>query len=210
MKTILQIQVELLEQKVIEMAITCEDAINQAIKALKTNNTTLAKNTISYDSHINDLNQDIQALGYSLFIRQQPVASDFRFISSSLNIINDLERIGDYAANICEIIIEASNLNLLYKNHLDELIKHVIIILNKSVKAIVNKDKDLALEIIEYDDIIDEGLKKIKRILSEDIFESKRKRIQMLDTYMLAKYFERCGDKCVNIANNILLINNEK
>ena len=98
-------QLEKLNQELIRMGALCETAIDAATTALGDKNVQLAKNAIALDSEIDQAERDIEALCLKLLLQQQPVARDLRQISSALKMITDLERIGDQAADISEIVL---------------------------------------------------------------------------------------------------------
>ena len=93
MRTVLDRQIIVLRNQIAEMGLLCEEALNRAMRALREKDLTLAAEVIKYDDHINIMEKEIQSLCYSLLVRQQPVASDFRFISASLKIVTDLVRL---------------------------------------------------------------------------------------------------------------------
>ena len=150
------------------------------------------------------MEKEIQSLCYSLLVRQHPVASDFRFLSASLKIVTDLERIGDYATDISEIVIESPEVNFIYDKDLIKMSKHVVKMLKDSIESLLTMDIELAEAVIEYDDHVDEGLKQLKSKIVDDMMNTREEKESMLDTFMIAKYYERCGDRCVNIVNSVI------
>lgn len=206
MRTVLDRQIIVLRNQIAEMGLLCEEALNRAMRALREKDLTLAAEVIKYDDHINIMEKEIQSLCYSLLVRQQPVASDFRFISASLKIVTDLERIGDYATDISEIVIEYSDDEFVYQDQLVAMNEDVIVMLRDSIEALMSMDIELANKVINYDDHVDKGLDELKKKITDDMMSVQEHQSSMLDAFMIAKYFERCGDRCVNIANAISVL----
>ncbi len=135
-----------------------------------------------------------------LLLLQQPVASDLRQISSVMKIINDLQRIGDQIENISEIIDITSKTCTSKDEYVLDMADITTRMLNDSVAAFINKDLKLALDVIERDDRVDDDFKAIKNQLIDIIHENKNDGEYVIDILMCAKYFEKIGDHCVNIA----------
>ncbi|NLY62726.1 MAG: phosphate signaling complex protein PhoU [Erysipelothrix sp.] len=204
MKTVLDSQLIILKNNISEMALLCEQALTKAMRSLSEGDVSLAKEIIAYDEHINNMEKEIQSLCYSLLVRQHPVASDFRFLSASLKIVTDLERIGDYATDISEIVIEYSHEDFVYQKQLVKMCKDVIIMLKDVIESLMSMDETLADQVINYDDNIDNALLNLKLQLVNDMINIEDYHESLLDAFMIAKYFERCGDRCVNIAKSVI------
>ncbi|NLW15481.1 MAG: phosphate signaling complex protein PhoU [Erysipelothrix sp.] len=204
MKTVLDTQLIVLKNEIAKMGLLCEEALVKSMQALRTHDLKLAQEIIDYDKHINNMEKEIQSLCYSLLIRQQPVASDFRFLSASLKIVTDLERIADYATDISEIIMEYPDTHFLFEKDLILMSKEVIIMLNNSIESLMSMDINLAQMVIKHDDKVDDGLKNLKHVILDDMMSTNKGKESILDTFMIAKYFERCGDRCVNIAESVI------
>ena len=151
-------QLDNLNQALIQMGALCEEAIENSAKALMTGNLDLAKTAILVDEKIDRKEREIENLCLRLLLQQQPVARDLRLISAALKMITDMERIGDQAADISEIItigkIRAENGTLL----IGEMAKATIKMVTESIDAFVNRDLELALTVIDYDDVVDDLL----------------------------------------------------
>ena len=100
-----QKELEELNEEIIEMGKMIVYDIQNAVKALVTQDINLAKEAIQYDSSIDRQERNIEHLCLKLLLEQQPVAGDLRIISSALKMITDMERIGDHAADISELTI---------------------------------------------------------------------------------------------------------
>ena len=94
-----------LNKEIIEMGAMCEEAISSAAKALTTGDVELARKVKTNSGVIDQMERDIESRCMKLLLHQQPVARDLRLISAALKMITDMERIGDQAEDIAEIVI---------------------------------------------------------------------------------------------------------
>lgn len=135
-----------------------------------------------------------------LLLHQQPVARDLRAISAALKMISDMERIGDQAADIVELVPYIAQSECKNKVDIAEMAKATVSMVTDSVEAFVKKDLKLAEQVIEKDDIVDEMFASIKKKLMELVRSQDVDAEPALDLLMAAKYFERIGDHAVNVA----------
>ena len=198
-------QLEILNNELTEMGFLVEKAITSAVDALRKNDKDLAQQAIAFDSEIDQKEKDIEAICLRLLLHQQPVATDLRKVSSALKMITDMERIGDMASDISEITMMDSEL-LAVSNleHISQMEKETIQMVNESIKAFVKKDIQLAQKVIDDDDIVDALFEKVK----SDLIEIMRTDVSVcngaVDLLMVAKYFERIGDHATNIAEWVI------
>jgi phosphate transport system protein len=139
-----------------------------------------------------------------LLLQQQPVARDLRQISAALKMITDMERIGDQAEDIGEIISELSGQLGREQQQLCRMAEATIQMVTGSVDAYVKENMTLAQQVISYDDIVDRDFAQIKAELIQVIAQEPEQGETALDLLMIAKYFERIGDHAVNIAEWVL------
>ena len=183
------------------MGAMIETAIGNAVKALMHKDVDLAKKAVSYDAEINHKEREIEGDCLKLLLQQQPVARDLRLISSALKMITDMERVGDHASDISEIVIMLADKP--YQDKLKQLPKMAevtIQMLNDGVDAFIRKDLELANSVIKRDDEVDSLFDEEKNSLLSVIRENVDNGEVALDLLMIAKYFERIGDHATNIA----------
>ena len=193
-------QLRTLNEKMTLIGTECESIIALSVKALLENNKEFAKKALEDGHKIDLLEREIESICLKLLLQQQPVAKDLRVISAALKMITDMERIGDQAEDIAEIII---TLDSKIKNEFSDIktmSEAVIKMVNESVEAYVKGDVSLAKKVIEYDDVVDNAFTKIKNTLITNIANNTENREYAIDLLMIAKYFERIGDHAVNIA----------
>ncbi len=194
-------QLNTLNKEMIQMGSLIEQSIEQVLKVLKTHDVEAARQLVKRDSEINRKEREIETLCLRLILTQQPVARDLRLISSALKMITDMERIGDQASDIAEIISMPVEGELLEKpEHLQAMGEEASRMVHKVVDAYVSRDVALARQVMTDDDIVDDLFVRTKEELLEDMKKNSEYGMQLLDSLMIAKYFERIGDHAVNIA----------
>lgn len=193
-------QLEELNNDLISMGALCENAIACAVKALLNYDLPLADNAIKAEKTIDQKERDIESLCLKLLLQQQPVAKDLRLISSALKMITDMERIGDQAADIAEIVTYIDLSESKNKVHISDMAEAVIKMVTESIDAFVKRDLELANTVIDYDDVVDGLFTTIKKDLMNLIAGDKNYGEQAIDILMISKYLERIGDHAVNIA----------
>lgn len=194
-------QLTLLNTELIKMGALCEDAIRCCAKALMETDLELAKTIPPMEAAIDTKEKEIESLCLKLLLQQQPVAKDLRIISAALKMITDLERIGDQARDIGEIIHYLTGHTTIKEFQLiQEMANATIKMVTKSIDAFVSSDEALAKKVIASDDEVDNLFIQIKSSLISLIQENPEKGEAVIDLLMIAKYFERIGDHAVNVA----------
>ncbi len=166
--------------------------------------TDLAEKVAVIDNEIDEKERTIETLCLKLILHQQPVARDLRQISAALKMITDMERIGDQAEDIAEIICLMNGEFSGNEPVLEEMAKATIKMVTESVDAFVSHDIELAERVIKGDDAVDSYFDNIKKQLINGIEEKKIDGEVALDCLMIAKYLERIGDHAVNIAEWVI------
>lgn len=193
-------QLKSLHKGLIEMGEQCESVITMATDALINNNKAGAESVSVLDTDIDHQERDIESLCLKLLLQQQPVASDLRQISAALKMITDMERIGDQAADIAELVKYIDGDPIINMTKIGDMAKHVIYMVTESVNAYVKKDVTLAQNIIKYDDEVDDLFNEMKNEIIDIIAKKNDDAEKAVDLLMIAKYLERIGDHATNIA----------
>ena len=193
-------QLEQLNVELIKTGALCEDAISTTAKALIDNDRELARRVKPIEREIDQKERDIESLCMKLLLQQQPVARDLRQISSALKMISDLERIGDQASDIAEILPYLQGSVSESKLHIKEMAQATIKMVTDSIESFVRRDLPLARSVVEYDNVVDGLFNKVKTELIRLIPEDSNNGEFCIDLLMVAKYFERIGDHAVNVA----------
>ena len=198
-------QLEQLNDQMITMGSMIENAIETAIAALVSQDTERAEEAIAYDMEIDAQERNIEQLCYQLLLMQQPVAGDLRMVSATMKMITDMERIGDHASDISELtILMAGKPYIREITDIEQMAKETTVMVTKSVDAYVNRDLDLAQEVIQMDDGVDDLFNKVKAEIIGEIRDGLDDGEQTTDLLMAAKYFERIGDHATNIAEWVI------
>lgn len=193
-----------LNQELIQMGVMCKEAIALAAEALTTGHTEAAHKVSEVDSEIDKQERDIESLCLKLLLQQQPVAKDLRQISAALKMITDMERIGDQAADIAEIIPFLDGKKSEECEPIQKMAEATIKMVTESIDAYVKQDIKLAKATVGYDDVVDSYFNEVKITLTRIIAEHSGDGEYALDLLMIAKYFERIGDHAVNIAEWVI------
>ena len=193
-------QLEKLNVELVTMGALCEDALTYAIKALFDRESDMAERAEEAEKQIDQMEREIEAICMRLLLQQQPVARDLRVISSALKMIGDMERIGDQAADIAEIVKYLKEDDVPNLRHLREMSDFAAGMVTASINSFVRQDLDLAKKVILDDDVVDGYFEKVKEALIGLIADGDIDGAFLLDILMIAKYIERVGDHATNIA----------
>lgn len=197
-------QLDLLNKELITMGALCENAIAMSASALAEGKPVLAEEVPGLSAQIDQKEREIENLCLKLLLQQQPVAGDLRIVSSALKMITDMERIGHQSADIAEIIILANIRATEDTQAVHDMSLAVIQMVTDSINAFVKKDRQMARDVIAYDDVIDSFFDKVKKMLIELFSKPETDGEYAIDLLMIAKYLERIGDHAVNIARWVL------
>jgi len=194
-------QLDQLNSHLLEMGALIERSIQNATQALVEQNVSAAREAISADRDIDQKEREIESLCIKLLLQQQPVAKDLRLISAAHKMITDMERIGDQAADISDIVIYIADQPYIKELvHLPQMGQKAIQMVRGSLDAYVNKDLALAQSVMAMDDEIDDLFTVVKAELIKQIHHDANTGEQAMDLLMIAKYYERIGDHAQNIA----------
>ena len=192
-----------LKTAVAEMGGCAADAVEAALEALCTADADAAAAVIKGDGRINRMQRDIEHRCMTLLLRQQPVAGDLRRISTAMKTVTDIERIGDHAADIAEIIPHLAASRKAGDPAVSDAIRmgqkaHKMLL--DALDALTGEDEPAAQKVIAADDEVDYDFNAIKRTLAAEIAADPAKVDAALDLLMVIKYLERIGDHAVNLA----------
>lgn len=193
-----------LNNELIIMGTLCEEAISGCVKYLIDDDLAMRDSVLEADKQIDQKERDIERLCMKLLMLQQPVATDLRVISSALKMISDMERIGDQASDITEIVKHIQGNELESKTHIADMARATIKMVTDSVESFVKKDISLAEAVIRQDDEVDALFDKVKDELIQEVRRTEDNAEALIDLLMIAKYFERIGDHAENIAEWVI------
>ncbi len=204
MRTRFDSELETLYVSMIKMGSLTEDTLTALQDALSGRGRGKLQSIGEISREIDEKDREIETLCLRLLLRRQPVAKDLRTISSAMKMIYDIERIGDNAVDIAEILpfIESDDLTL--RVGLDRMIATVIGMVSGAIDAFVHSDASKASAVIAADDEADKAFVEAKQMVTQMIREGDKDAQEAPDLLMIAKYLERMGDHAASLARWVL------
>lgn len=196
-----QHEIAALNEELATMGTMIEEAIERCFQSMEQEDKDGAQEIIRGDRRINDMEKAIEAHCLSLMLKQQPVvAGDLRIVSTALKVVTDMERIGDHAADIAELVLRMDSTRI-YEEikaipQMAEAAKNMV---HDAVQAFINCDVEAAKENIKKDDMVDELFNRVKEEIVKQLKSDTGHIDGCIDAIMVAKYLERIGDHAVNI-----------
>jgi len=195
---------EQLRQNVVRMGGLAEAQLARAVQALSRRDAALAAEVVKGDAEIDRLEQEIGAQAIRVLALRQPMANDLREVVSSLKVSSDIERIGDYAANVAKRSIALAQLPAVKPAYaVPRLARLVQDMIKDTLDAYVNRDAERALEVWHRDEEVDEVYSGLFRELLTYMMEDPRNIGPCTHLMFIAKNVERIGDHATNIAETI-------
>ncbi len=197
-------EINALQRQIIQMGGLVEKQVSDAIRSLKERDITLAAHVIEQDDEVDQLEEDIDKEVIRLLATRQPMAVDLRLVAMATKISNDLERIGDYAANMAKrstSLAKHPPLKPLYTiPHMGQITQAMV---KQILDAYVERDADKAMAAWHRDDEVDQLYDSLFRELMTYMLEEPRNIPTCVDLLAAAKHVERIGDHACNIAEKI-------
>lgn len=194
-----------LKNDMLKMGSMVEDSINKSVHALKDGDLDLAQKVKDEDDKIDDMEIILEEKCTKLIALQQPVAKDLRMIIVISKLVTDLERIGDHASNIANMVLEIGDQPLI-KPLIDipRMTEIVTRRLRESIDAFVNMDIDMAKKVAREDEEIDVIDEQILRELLTFMMEDPRTIKQATSLMFISRFLERIGDHSTNICERVV------
>lgn len=191
-----------LKTELVEMCRLTSDMISSATTALVNFDRELGKSIGYADKRVDEYEMDIEKRCMRILIRRQPVAKDFRMVSTALKMITDIERFGDQASDIGDLVYTMPGDKYIKKlTHITQMGNLAVKMTKESVNSFIRNDEKLADEVIALDDEMDNLFLTVQSELIELLrTDGKRNAEQAITLMMVAKYLERIGDHAVNVA----------
>jgi phosphate transport system protein len=184
-----------------------QKAVRNAVTALLTRDSDLARKVIEDDDTINTKEVEIDEFCLKLLALRQPAAKDLRFIATAIKINYDLERMGDMAVNICERVLELNQEPQL-KPYIDlpQMAEIAQSMVKESLDAFVKEDPQLAWKVTQEDEKVDQLNEQIFRELLTYMSEDLKTISRATRLLFISKYLERLADHAVNIAELVIFL----
>ena len=190
-----------LQNQIENMSLMVRETYKELLDAFENKDKNVILEIINSDKQFYVRKKEIEGQCLKLITKQQPIATDLRIVSSVLKIVTDIERVGDHAGDIGELILRI-NMNPLeeYSVHLRGMITTALELFDNAIDAYLKSDMPASKRVIEDDDIVDGLFNKVKEDIIKGLKEEAKNADEYIDMMMLAKYLEKIGDHAVNIA----------
>lgn len=184
-----------------------ENALAEAISAMARRDATLAAAIVQRDAEVDALQRSVEDQAVRLLALRQPMANDLRAIVGAMRIALDLERVGDYAANIAKRAIVLSQLPpMVGIGSIQRMARIVLEMLKDTLDALASSDPDKAHQVWQRDEQVDEAYNAVFRSLLTYMMEDPRNITPCAHLLFVAKNIERIGDHATNVAETVRFI----
>ena len=205
----LQAELDKLKERILLLGSLVEENVRNAIRAFLGNDLALAQQVKQRDDDIDDTEISVEEECLRILALHQPVASDLRFVVTVLKINNDLERIGDLAANIAKKLLFLRRENKIHDavtvpEELHDMHEKTLRLLQYSLDAFVHEDADLAYKVLVLDDEVDEAKHIIRRKLEHIQQQDPSQHVYLSSVLSITRSLERIGDHATNIAEDVI------
>lgn len=202
-------ELEAIRSQVLGMAGLVEQQVRQAMEALSTADTAIINQVIEQEDQVNAMHTKLDDMCVHMIARRQPAASDLRLVMAVIKSVEDLERIGDKAARICQrtkTIFEGGKMQVPRLNDLNHIADHALDMLAQALDAFARLDAVTASEVKRLDSQLDTEYRSLQRQLITFMMEDPRTITLMLDILWIAKAIERIGDLSVSVAEQVIYL----
>lgn len=205
--TIFDDELSELKNKIINMSLLVGSNVKDSVQALVERNDELAQAVVEKDHIINSYDVEIDEESIKLIALRQPKATDLRFLTTAMKITTDLERMGDFAVNIAERALELNREPVL-KPYIDipRMSRIAQDMIKDALTAFVNRDRDLAMDVIMRDDEMDNLKHQVQRELLFLMMENPTTASRAMKVSFVAQYLERIGDHTTNICEMVIYL----
>ncbi len=200
-------ELDRLRKTILSLSAIVEESVNQSVKAVVDRDADRARRVIEGDRKIDGMEIEVEEECLKILALHQPVAADLRYIIAVSKINNDLERVGDLAVNISEYALALTSLPYpVTKFDLSRMADKVRSMLKRSLDALVDVNAELAEEVRESDDAVDD----MHRDNFQKIKASMRERPEEIDALMhilsISRRLERIADHATNISEDVIYL----
>jgi phosphate transport system protein len=202
---------ETIRSQVLVMGGLVESHFHDAMACYRTGNAEQAALVVKSDEEVNRMEVSLDDMCSHIIVKRQPAANDLRTVMATGKVITDLERIGDESTKIARIaqdVLSKNRSNPMFSGYetVRVLANSVAQMLHQSLDAFARQDDAKAVQLIAYDEIIDNDFRSIMRNLITFMMEDPSTISSALDALWIAKAIERIGDHAKNIAEHTIYI----
>ncbi|MFO7822146.1 MAG: phosphate signaling complex protein PhoU [Lentisphaeria bacterium] len=205
MLTHLHKEIDRLENRVLELGAVVEENINKAVRAFEGRDIEVARQVIESDKEVDEMEVELEEECLKMLALYQPVAVDLRVIISALKINNDLERVGDLAANIAKCTEPYAEYPAITPPvDIHAMAQKALALLRSSLDAFVQLDMDLAYKVRQQDNEVDAYDREVEIRVKEAIKKQPEYDEGYLQIIWVGRHIERVADHATNIAEDII------
>jgi len=202
-------QLNNLKKRVLSLGALVEERVTMATNTISSYDTDLALKVVTTDYEVDEAEVEIEEECLKILALYQPVAVDLRFIVAVIKINNDLERIGDQAVNIAQRVLvmakeKDKNINENFFFDYSEMIERVKVMLRQSLDSLINMDADLAIDVCQKDDAVDEINRKAYSSIKKIMSEHPKQLSYLINKFLISRHLERLADHTTNIAEEVI------
>ena len=202
-----QEEIDQLKERLLAMGGLAEERVREAVRGVAARDADRLEAVIAGDEPVNDLHIEIDERCFKMLALHQPMAADLRIIVGAVKINSDLERVGDLAVNIAEAArryaAHAPVKKLIDIPRMASIAQHM---LRDALDAFVRRDVDLAQQVLNEDDRLDELKTQIFRELLTYMLQDPATIESALDLILISRHLERIGDHATNVAEDVIFI----
>jgi len=196
-----------LREQLLLMGARTEELLSTAMRAFTERDAEVARQTMRIDRQVDQLELDIDQLCLRILALRQPVASDLRFITTTMKLVTDLERVGDLGVNICERVVElAAEPPLPATTSVTRIAEAALAMLHDSLDAFVDRDSAKAEEVIARDNAVDAYYAQLFPELLQVMMNDPSAVYRATRLQSIAKYLERIADHATNVAEMVVFM----
>ncbi|TNF51400.1 MAG: phosphate signaling complex protein PhoU [Deltaproteobacteria bacterium] len=208
MTSLLHKELEHLEKQLLALTAIVEENVQLSYRALAERDVPLAERLIASDEVVNRKEVELEEECLKILALHQPVANDLRMIVAILKINNNLERIADQAVNISERTVDLARFpQVECPLNLNDMAQKVIIMLEKSIVALINADLEVAQDVLELDEEVDTLHSHNYKLFKDYIRQNPDSIDTVLNYLTTSRHLERVADLATNIAEDVIYLN---
>jgi phosphate transport system protein len=193
-----------MEDSVMAMGLTVMEMLKGSIKAFQKEDDKLAEQVIALDDKVDKYNVDIETKCLQLIATQQPMARDLRFIASTMRIISDIERMGDYTIDVTKFARRLMGKpKLAPAEDIPNMAELVMNMLRETLEAISRKDLGLITKMIEDDEKVDAAMRHMFDAVLLEIEKKPLGAREAIYLLLMSRYLERIADHITNVGERI-------
>ncbi len=194
-----------LENYIVSQARTVEASVNRGLRALLERNERLASEVFLTEPRINEMEILIDEHAVRMLRQGNLSDADVRLIVATLKINNDLERMGDLAVNLSERAVSLAGMGEIpIPSEIEPMTSAVRAMVSKCLGALIYKNVDLATQVLESDDVVDQFRDQVFEKLLAGIADNPANAAPNLHYVLASRHLERIADHATNIAEDIL------